>query len=103
MAVAMSAHTSIFTIIVPFFSTERRDTIVLRPVKALGSSGDTHVWIAAVMRFSVPPFFHAERKETDARAGGDCYTFKSPGSVIQQQTTFLFLIFFLSLESLELG
>lgn len=28
-------------------------------------------------------FFRAERKEPDARAGGDCYTFKSPGSLFQ--------------------
>lgn len=60
---------------------ERRDTTVLWSVNALGSSGETQVWMAVVMRFSVPPFFQAERKETDARAGGDCYTFKSPGSV----------------------
>lgn len=37
-------------------------------------------------------FFRAERKETDARAGGDSYTFKSPGSVLSclLQTTFPF-------------
>ena len=41
-----------------------------------------------------PPFFHAERKETtDARAGGDCYTFKSPGSVFQRLATYNFPFF----------
>ena len=50
-------------------------------------------------------FFQAERKETDARAGGDCYTFKSPGSVFQLLATnnFVFYIFFLPLESSEPG
>lgn len=72
----------------------RRDTSILRSVDALGPSAE--VWIAAVMRFSVPPYFHSERKETDARAGGDCYTFKSPGLVFSawRQITFPFCFFF---------
>lgn len=78
---------------------------MLRSVNALGSSGETQVWMAVVMRFSVPPFFHAERKETDARAGGDCNTFKSPGSVFQLLATnnFSFFIFFLPLDSFRAG
>lgn len=51
------------------------------------------------MRFSVPLFFHVERKETDARAGGDCYTFKSPGSVFQRLATNHLTLFILILPS----
>lgn len=74
---------------------------MLRSVNALGSSGETRVWMAAVLRLSVPPFFHAERKEPDARAGGDCYTFKSPGSLFRRLPSNNFPFFyFLSIVGL---
>lgn len=44
-----------------------------------GSGGETLVWIAAVIRFSVPLCFLAQRKEIDAWAGGDCNYLNPPG------------------------
>lgn len=59
-----SSRSSSFTKIVRCVRVERRNTGVVRFVNALGSCGETHVLTAAVMRFSIPPFFFERREKS---------------------------------------